>query len=440
MRFDETNPKYRFDQQQTMSQDEKDRMISDYKEDLRVQLNESWGKLKDFTKGDDDRYLYEAGVKQRDESGKKGSKFPLIVFVVGVLAVVITAAMGFTMGIIGSFFGIILVLGIYSFRNANNIESETLVQQKKAGPILMIALGLAGVIPFFLSFFIDTGYAVAVMGILLFAAVGIYCGYSAVWKLFAKKIKYKESVVGTCIGYARFVDSHTSSSEHHHRTTYYVNVSPVFEYYYGGRQYKACYDVFDMRPSSDITYGSSNELFIDPKDPESVYHETKRGVIGSFLIGLVCVAIAAGLGFAVATGHVGDIGAGEESSSSSNSGGIPIIQIFRALKMAKGGDIKDKEIDRAAPKGEEWYCEEVAVRETQYESGDPVAYIYLDDEDFKTVVITDTDTYNPCGKKPICFYTVDDDALESGEAYKDVFMYRDSRTFTYVGDHEAYED
>lgn len=440
MRFDETDPKYRFDQRQMMSPLEVEQMISDHKEDMRVRLNESWGKLKDYTKGEDDRYLYEAGVKKRDETKKKGSKFPLVVFIVGLVLLLICAALNFVMGCIGAFFGIVLALGIYALKNANDIRSETLVQQKKAGPIIMILIGLAGVVPFILSFFIGTGYAVGIFAILLFGAVGVYCVYSAFWKLFAKKIKYKDSVNGTCIGYARYVDSSTDNDTGT-STRYFVRCSPVFEYYYEGRQYKAMYDVIDARASSDIFCGSTNELFIDPKDPEAVYHETKKGVVGSFLIGLLCLAIALGMGFATATGHIGEVetNSGSSSSSSESSGSFPIFEIFKTLKTMKGGDIKDKTVDREAPKGEEWYIEEVPVSETEMNDDKSRAYIYFADEDFKTFEVTDTDTYNPCGKNPICFYTIDEDALEAGEAYKDVFMYRDSRTFTYVGDHEAYD-
>ena len=243
-----------------ITREQADDIIHEFRQDGKDALGKALSDIKDYALGNDDRYLYEVGVKEDPNAGKpKGSKLPIIIFLVGVVSMVIFSFIPPVM--IMMFFGMIGALGIYSLKNLNQVESESLIASKKAGPILMVILGVVGIVSGLAGLFLGLAKCILLLGILMFISVGIFFVVSIIWNLNSKKFKYKEKIYARCVGYARRIRKTESSKRR--RASYYLESSPIFEYDYKGEHYRACYDVMTRSLDCQVNYGENVLIDID---------------------------------------------------------------------------------------------------------------------------------------------------------------------------------
>lgn len=99
----------------------------------------------------------------------------------------------------------------------------------------------------------------------------------------APRTVYKEEIRARCIGYIRKM---VSSGDH---TETPVN-SPVFEYYFDGEKYLACYDSFTPGYDGKIQVDSDSYIRIDPKSPWRVMGRSNSYMSGPIAGTLVCLA------------------------------------------------------------------------------------------------------------------------------------------------------
>ena len=442
MKFDTNDMRYTFSGQQTISDFEGQRLVSDFKEDSRQQLGEAFNNLKDFALGNDDRYLVDAGVKEADPRIKKGSKVPLFIVGIGFGAVILGGMLGNAAVAFAAFFLLIGALGVFSLRSPDQLSGVGATGRKmnpKAGGLFMTLLGFGCAIPMFLIPFIGMTKGFMLFGVMLFLAVGIYMIANTVSEFKVRKSVYSLEIPAECVGYARNVTAEESGGEHSH-TVYVVHTYPVFEYMVNGITYTAIYDQKMNGLSSDVSLGSRPIINVDPHDPESIIPHTvsKKSIASNIIIAVICLVIAVGMAILIATDAVQ---ADDDVQTTSTSSSLSFSDIRNIYQSFKGGTVKDKEVNKVAPKGKDWYVEIVPVENMEYD-GESCTVIY-EDEAFKDFFVPDTgkaDYIDNPGDSSLAFYTIDEDALETGKDYKVIFLQRNSEKFDYKGSHSAYEE
>ena len=220
---------------------------------------------------------------------------PAILFVAAVILLIVFSMNKMVGGILFTFGGIFVFLGILFLLPAKQDAAVELPNQGKIPKgiisVFCILIGLAVIVPAFIapSFgyaksFVLAGGAWFVIGGLFFIAYTLVS--------LAKYMRaYKNPVTGKCIGYIKMF-SYTNSEYHFQRG--YLTGTPVFEYSIGGTTYKA-FQEDNMRTGAlSPAVGETVELGVLPEDPYAVFYHKNTGA-KIFAVVLSLIAIGAGI-------------------------------------------------------------------------------------------------------------------------------------------------
>ena len=181
----------------------------------------------------------------------------------------------------------------------NKNASITNAADKANTIVTYIIVGIAIILPL-LSWFVFFGGMSGYQKI--FLTIGLPCtgiGIALFVKLYLRltaiKRVYSETVDAECIGYARFYD--VDSGENIMPNSGTPCVSPVFTYKYGGNQYTACFDGFEISRDCSIPLGPA-KIKISPEEPESVFN--RKAQTNDVIILFAVVFFLAGVGLLIA--------------------------------------------------------------------------------------------------------------------------------------------
>ncbi|MBO4635526.1 MAG: hypothetical protein J5685_00090 [Clostridiales bacterium] len=432
-------------------------IISDFQFRGREALPNAFKDIKDHILGEDDSYIddvereYAARRGEQVPEKKKKRIFPIVVVIVLFVMIPLLKIFIGPTAMISVFFGAFGLLGFYSaFRpspgqtSSNYYDGQTSTGNKKNGIFIGI-VGLAGMVPLFLTKAVGTNQAFLLMGVSLFTVVGLFMIFGFFGSLSIKNRKYRENVNARCIGYVREVDSRDGGENGANR--YFLKTSPIFEYSYEGRTYKSIYDRMINGKDADVDLGSTM-INIDPDHPEDIFRKAVKVNVMGFFWGLVCIGIAVLLFTAFRNGGTlnlkGSIrytpGEGITIDDGSVDPDEPIFDpdrdVMEQVAEMMPENITDTDVAQFA-RADQWYYETVRVEEI-FTYDDDNYSIEFEGDDF-TQVSRNGDPSN-IHDEVIVFYSIFDIEYEGEIKHvKDPFIIVNADEHTYTGTHGAYE-
>lgn len=315
MRFEEGLLDQFISTQKTLTRDEMNNLVQEYKSRSNDLFQVGIKKLKNELKGDDREEIY-ANDEQRvlaeraeqvahnrvqpNGAGtggqkKKLSKVTLVVFILMVLGMIVTAMMHQIAACISvvlfgfSFFGFYFAYE-QNGKGYTHYEGNSASSSKTAGYMMGI-IGLAAAIPLLFTGMLGTEKALALMAVVLFAVVGVLMLIGYFKSLGLKSRKYTQEVSAECVGYVRNIELRTTQKDGMTNTFYFISTSPIFEYEYQGKSYKGVYDRRIDGADADVDVGPLT-ISIDPDNPEDIYRQSKKVKTQGLLIAVVCIVVA----------------------------------------------------------------------------------------------------------------------------------------------------
>ena len=480
MRFEEGRIDQFVSTRKMISNEERAGLINSYKSGAVEALPEAFRQIKQsFLGSDDDPYDDEkpAFVKRSEEIAQYGYQgrgkysdpsevparqkptwLPLVVFFGILLGVIVAGTIGSIVVAIAIFLGGCSFLCFYAAYKQNAqtysyYEGTTSTGGTKTGLWMGFLTG-APVIPLLLAGKIGTNAALVLMAIVLFGMVSIFLIFGFFSNLGLKGRKYKEEISADCVGYSRIVRcSRTQSGTNGiYHTHYYVSTSPIFEYTYQGREYKAIYDRMIDGSNADMDMGPAR-IFIDPDHPEDIYHKSTAVNVKGLLMGLLCVALTVFLVFYFVKNYTGEnrqpeikqpnmfallVASDEEREAMMESMAESVMD---QLDTEVPEEITDEMVDErihsfVGYEDREWYYETVHVKNLYtYDNG---AYsIEFDDPAFpQTSDVHDASYWHD---DLLVFYVLDEEEGSDGRTvyYKIPIVFVNADEHTYVGSHGA---
>lgn len=271
---------------------------------------------------------------------------------------------------------------------------------------------------------------------ILFGLSGIALPLIFIMKALSGKFIYTEEINAVCKGYVRSVERDEGSNHMMHT---FIMSSPLFSYTYNGVQYEALYDEFETKKDSDIAFGQSVPIRIDPKHPEGIMSPVAKqpvAVILPVVMGLMFLGAAIFMGTYVLNGSAKTMTVETQWNPAVNK----INGETESTTEAKI-QLTDEKIEQTYAKEIQnsggWYVEYVTVAD--HEDGGNLMIESFTDESFAMIACKKGKEHEP-GKKLLCFYTVDKEKLsESGSHYKNCFSFGDPDKVEYKGSHGAYQ-
>ena len=478
MRFEEGRIDQFVSTRKIITDFEKNALVNEFQDRGSDVLNSTLDQIKNRISGNDDPSVFDSvkpvytwhneenqgndapsGMSEESD-GKKRTIVPLIGFIVTCIVVFLGAVIGKPMiAFAGVFLGLAF-LGFYSAiagtgRGSTYYGGSNSSSTRKAGIILGI-VGLAGSVPLFFYKILGTKGAFILAGAALFATVGLYLIIGFIGSLFTNKKKYTEKVDAECVGYSRIIETASSRTRSGYGSQRFrVMTSPVFEYTYQGRSYKAIYDRLIDGTNADVDMGPAT-IFINPDHPDEIGHKAPSVQVKGLLMGVVSIAVSAMLVFALINT---DVASRENIVPGSSKGSINIFafvfgsdeeKMAMMESIADGFDglpgmdypaeITDAFVDEQMPsymasRGQ-WYYE-LAKIECIYEFDNNDYNIAFEDETFPQ--LCKSGNHDDIGDYRMVFYTVEE-YEDNGETriFKDVFMDLNPDEHSYSGTHGAY--
>ena len=217
------------------------------------------------------------------------------VFALAVLLMVLFSIYKIVAGILYTFGGLFIIFGIMMLIPTKVEQIDLPGQAKLPKPIgcgLFFLLGLSVIVPAAIA--PTQGYTKATVGGIAtaFLLSGLFIIVYTLYGVIRQSRAMKEKVTGKCIGYIKMVDgSNNSHNDYFHLV---VTATPVFEYFYKGRTYKAFQESAIKTGAPTIAVGETVDLGVLPEDPYAVYYR-KTSFATVFAIVLALLAVAAGV-------------------------------------------------------------------------------------------------------------------------------------------------
>ena len=400
------------------------------------------------------------------DEDKKPSKIPLVIFIIMVVAVMVSGFVfdiGVTMAVFFAFFAF---FGFYSAyrdkgRSSSYYEGATSTGNRRNG-IMLGLFALAALIPLCFAGRFGLSGSLMLMMISLFTVTGLYLVIGFISSLGLRRRKYTQEVNANAVAYVRTLGSgntHTSGS--HHGTTRKIRfrTSPLFEYTYQGRTYRSLYDRPCDGSNADMDLGPA-VIYIDPDHPEDVYHSSVKVAAQGIFSALVCFVIAA-LALMAFTQFAGRPNPAMELGKNMSVRNIFILmfgsdeekddligRIGDGFEKVLGyeipeevtDDLVEKRVDSfVSYKDREWYYETVHVSNV-YTYNDGSCSIKLDDPTFiEFYAGHDASKWHD---DLLVFYVIEENKGSDGQTVinKEPLFYVNADEHTYVGTHGAYGD
>ena len=428
MFYNKDNPRWKFNEEQYLSQDEYYRFVEEYDELCRSMLSTDIRDINAKFYG-----VKEPGTVEEQERRRKQG------IIIAVLVMIVFAAL-----VVSLIFKQLVIFGyiacaVFMYAGISMIvtgRGEVVESTSKAimnrviGACIALASLSIGLLTLFRSHFPGAVLFLLIF-VMVFGLAGIALLLITVMKAFSDKFIYTEEINATCAGYVRYVNREEGSNQ---RRFTFINTSPLFRYSYGGVQYEAVWDEFVSKQDSDIALGQNLQIRVDPKHPENIASPVMKhpgAIVFQVFMALACIAAAVVLGIYVKSGAA----AGMTVETEWN----PVIDKINGdeenkLIRVTDDDIQSLYLDKMAVTSEWYYQIGVVATKEVTPDGEVISYT---DEAFNKVIYKDFTAPEP-GTKQLLYYTVEEERLESGKGYKHTFASGDPDKFVYVGTHGAY--
>ena len=433
MLYNKNNPQWKFNEDQYLKDEDYYNMVEEYDALTREMLRTDFRDINEKFYGVKETYDSEEDRERKRKKQLIGGICVAVGFAGLILALIFKQLLifGYVMCGVFLFAGIsLLVTG----------KGEVVESTSKSifNRVMGFAMAFASVLIIVLMLF-RTKMAEAEFFILLactvFGIAGLALLVITVIKAMSGRIIYTEEANAVCKGYVRYVNR--ESGENHNRFTF-IMTSPLFGYTYDGVSYEAVYDDFIAKKDSDVAFGQSVNIRIDPRHPENIQSSvtTNKGALGLMLfLGLGCLAAAIFMGVYVMNGSA-------KGMTVETQWNTPVDLVNNDPETVTETtllQITDDMIEQAYAdqlKGEQWYIETVTIKTTHTPADSDVVELYFSDDTFYRA-LTEDKTLTP-GTELLVFYTVDEERKNDDLSYKYTFSFGRPGEFNYTGSHKAY--
>lgn len=422
MYYNRNNPQWKFSQDQDLSADDKGRLIDEYKEFCKGMLKVD---VRDWN-----TKLY-----GQDDGGRKvstsGIVISIIIFASIVLLLIFKQLLIFGYAACGLF--LFAGLSMIVTGKGEKVESSSRAYLNRtigscialaslAIILLIVFRGKFGNAEFFiLLFVISFGFGGA--GILIVSILRAVSG----------KTVYTLETGAQCTGYVRYVSGDSGNNT---GTTYFIYSSPLFSYSVDGERYEAVWDEFVSKTDPGIALGETVSIKVDPRHPENILSPSTThpgAAVFMIFMGIAFLAVAAGLGFYVASGAA----EGMTVETSWN----PLVEKINGSEETGLYQIKDEDVEKLLAKKntdtQKWYCETASVATVEKDpNGQSLTF---SSDEFNGALYQNKDKTVEAGKDLIVFYTVNEEQLEYGKGFKHIFTIADPDEYEYKGTHSAFK-
>lgn len=432
MYYNKDNPQWHLSQDQFLSRDGYYQIVGEYNELCKSMLRAD---VRDFNS----KFygVKESGTEEEQAAKRKKSTFGIIIIVMvfaGLAAALILKKILIFASVVCLIFLTVGISMIVSGRGEAVESTSKAYLNRFIGSGISLASVLILILIFFRNRFEQAEFFILLF-VIVFGIAGFVLLAIGILKALSGKTVYTEEVNATCAGYVRYVSR--SEGEHHNMHTY-IHTSPLFNYSVGGVQYEAVWDEFVTKEDLDIALGQTVPIKIDPRHPENIMSPvmTSPGLlIFQSVMAILFIGVAIGLG--IYTFNGGAKGLTVETQWN------PVIEEINGVTETETKptvlQITDEMIEQYyADKinGKEWYCEIVTVSTLQHaEKGQIIEFT---DNTFNAVLYPGNNAPLPPAQL-VVFYTVDEDFVEGGYMYKNIFTSGEVGEIEYVGSHGAYQ-